>query len=69
MSPPPLLDLQALAQPLGRCPKTVRHDMRRNPWAAPPSLQVLGTQQLSQREADVAGWLEQLAAPKESRHG
>ena len=62
MSTPPLLDLQALARLLGRSPETIRRDLRRNPDAVPPRLQLPGTRLLRWREADVAAWLDQLGA-------
>lgn len=68
MSTTPLLDLQAPAHLLGRSPKTVRRDLRRNPNAMPPRLQLPGTWLLRWREADGAAWLEQHAAPKERHH-
>ena len=54
----PLLDLSALSRLLGRSPETVRRDMRRNPEAVPPRVQVPGTRLLRWREADVQAWLE-----------
>lgn len=60
-TPSPLLDLQALARLLGRSPCTIRRDLRRNPDAVPPRLQLPGTRLLRWREADVALWLEQLS--------
>jgi predicted DNA-binding transcriptional regulator AlpA len=54
----PLLDLQALAHVLGRSPSTIRRDMRRNPDAVPPRMQLPGTRLLRWREADVVAWLD-----------
>lgn len=72
--PIPLLDLKALACLLGRSPETIRRDLRRNPDAVPPRLQLPGTRLLRWREADVARWLDQHAvgasgtARKEAGH-
>lgn len=57
-SPSPLLDLQTLAQLLGRSPHTIRRDLRRNPAAVPPRLQLPGTRLLRWREAEVVAWLD-----------
>lgn len=57
-SPSPLLDLQALAQFLGRSPHTIRRDLRRNPDAVPPRVQLPGTRLLRWREAEVNAWLD-----------
>ena len=59
----PLLDLSALSRLLGRSPETVRRDLRRNPEAVPPRVQVPGTRLLRWREADVQAWLELHVAP------
>jgi len=56
--PSTLLNLQALARLLGRSPHTLRSDIRRNPAAVPPRLQLPGTRLLRWREADVLAWLE-----------
>ena len=56
-SPSPLLDLQSLARLLGRSPQTIRRDLRRNPDAVPPRMQLPGTRLLRWREVDVAVWL------------
>lgn len=53
----PLLDLDELAQLLGRSPQTIKRDLRRNPDAVPPRLQLPGTRLLRWREADVDSWL------------
>jgi predicted DNA-binding transcriptional regulator AlpA len=58
----PLLDLSALSRLLGRSPETVRRDLRRNPDAVPPRVQVPGTRLLRWREADVQAWLERHVA-------
>lgn len=68
-SPSPLLDLHALAKLLGRSPHTIRRDLRRNPDAVPPRLQLPGTRLLRWREAEVSSWLDRHAsaspAPRE----
>ena len=58
----PLLDLSALSRLLGLSPETVRRDLRRNPEAVPPRVQVPGTRLLRWREADVQAWLERHVA-------
>lgn len=58
----PLLDLQALAQLLGRSPHTVRRDLRRNPAAVPPRLQLPGTRLLRWRQSEVVDWLDRHAS-------
>lgn len=63
----PLLDLQALALLLGRSPRTIRRDLRRNPDAVPPRLQLPGTRLLRWREVDVQNWLAQFAPAVNSR--
>ena len=69
-SPTPLLDLQALAQLLGRSPHTIRRDLRRNPGAVPPRLQPPGTRLLRWREAEVIAWMDRLAtAAADQRQG
>jgi predicted DNA-binding transcriptional regulator AlpA len=69
MTTSPLLDLQALARLLGRSPETIRRDLRRNPDAVPPRLQLPGTRLLRWREADVARWLDQLQLSHHSDGG
>lgn len=64
-----LLDLQALARLLGRSPETIRRDLRRNPDAVPPRLQLPGTRLLRWREADVEHWLAQFAPVEALRDG
>lgn len=69
-SPSPLLDLQALAQLLGRSPHTIRRDLRRNPAAVPPRLQLPGTRLLRWREAEVVAWLDRhVSATPDGREG
>jgi predicted DNA-binding transcriptional regulator AlpA len=57
-----LIDLEEVAKLLGRRPATVRRDLRRNPEAVPPLLQLPGTRLLRWREADVWMWLDRIAA-------
>ncbi|MGF6937110.1 putative DNA-binding transcriptional regulator AlpA [Paraburkholderia sp. UCT70] len=52
-----LLDLDELAALLGRSPATIKKDLRRNPMAVPPRLQIPGTRLLRWRECDVDAWL------------
>ena len=54
----PLIDILGLARLLKRNPQTIRRDMRRNPDAVPPRLQLPGTRLLRWREDDVAAWLD-----------
>jgi predicted DNA-binding transcriptional regulator AlpA len=54
----PLLDLEDLARLLARSPQTIRRDLRRNPDAVPPRLQLPGTKLLRWREADVEAWID-----------
>lgn len=61
----PLLDLDELARLLGRSPHTIKRDLRRNPDAVPPRLQLPGTRLLRWRETDVDTWLAAHAAPKD----
>ena len=53
----PLLTLDELAAILGRSPETIRKDIRRNPDAVPPRLQLPGTRLLRWRASDVDAWL------------
>lgn len=53
----PLLTLDELAQILGRSTHTIKSDIRRNPAAVPPRLQLPGTKLLRWRGADVEEWL------------
>jgi predicted DNA-binding transcriptional regulator AlpA len=64
-----LLDLQALARLLGHSPHTIRRDLRRNPDAVPPRLQLPGTRLLRWREADVLPWLDQFASRSREQQG
>ena len=57
----PLLDLQNLARILVRSPQTIRRDIKRNPDAVPPRLQLPGTRLLRWRETDVVAWLDSLS--------
>jgi len=52
-----LLDLHDLAALLKRAPDTIKRDLRRNPLAVPPRLQIPGTRLLRWREQDVSKWL------------
>lgn len=60
---PKLLDLSELSEVLGRSPETIKKDMRRNPDAVPPRLQLPGTRLLRWRAVDVNTWLGQYAQP------
>ncbi|MDE2252929.1 MAG: hypothetical protein KGL42_01470 [Betaproteobacteria bacterium] len=52
-----LLDLSELSEVLGRSPETLKKDLRRNPDAVPPRLQLPGTRLLRWRASDVDAWL------------
>jgi len=52
-----LLDLNELAALLRRSPETLRKDLRRNPRAVPPRLNIPGTRLLRWRAVDVECWL------------
>lgn len=52
-----LLTLDELAAILERSPETIRKDIRRNPDAVPPRLQLPGTRLLRWRASDVDAWL------------
>lgn len=52
-----LLTLDELAAILGRSPQTIRRDLRRNPDAVPPRVQLPGTRLLRWRAIDVDAWL------------
>jgi predicted DNA-binding transcriptional regulator AlpA len=62
----PLLDLNEIARLLGRSPHTIKSDLRRNPSAVPPRLQLPGTKLLRWRQDDVEAWLASLAQPESS---
>jgi len=68
MTTVPLLTLDELATILSRSPETIRRDIRRNPNAVPPRLQIPGTRLLRWRAADVEAWLD-LHAKEGARHG
>ena len=53
-----LLDLQDLANLLGRSPETIKKDLKRNPLAVPPRLHIPGTRLLRWRAVDVDAWLK-----------
>ena len=57
-----LLTLDELAVILGRSPETIRKDIRRNPDAVPPRLQLPGTRLLRWRAVDVQAWMSQFVA-------
>ena len=52
-----LLTLDDLAEMLGRGAQTIKKDLKRNPAAVPPRLQLPGTRLLRWRAADVQAWL------------
>jgi len=54
-----LLDLRELAALLRRSPETIKRDLRRNPAAVPPRVELPGTRLLRWRAVDVQSWLEQ----------
>ena len=54
-----LLTLDDLAEMLGRSAQTIKKDLRRNPAAVPPRLQLPGTRLLRWRATDVRVWLGQ----------
>lgn len=54
-----LLTLEDLAEMLGRSAQTIKKDLRRNPDAVPPRLQLPGTRLLRWRATDVRVWLGQ----------
>jgi len=58
----PLLDLDDLSHVLGRSPHTIKRNLRNNPSAVPPRLQLPGTKLLRWRQQDVEAWLDSLAA-------
>lgn len=63
-----LLTLDELGAILQRSPETIRKDIRRNPDAVPPRLQLPGTRLLRWRASDVDVWLA-LNVQKGARHG
>lgn len=68
MPVPHLLTLEDLAAILGRSPETIRRDLRRNPDAVPPRLQLPGTRLLRWRAVDVEAWLAR-HTQEVARHG
>lgn len=54
---PKLLDLSELSEVLGRSPETIKKDLKRNPDAVPPRLQLPHTRLLRWRACDVDAWL------------
>jgi predicted DNA-binding transcriptional regulator AlpA len=63
-----LLTLDELAAHLGRSAETIRKDLRRNPEAVPPRLQLPGTRLLRWRAVDVEDWLDR-HTQEGARHG
>ncbi|MBW4048807.1 MAG: hypothetical protein HIU89_13035 [Proteobacteria bacterium] len=63
-----LLDLAELAEVLGRSPETIKKDLKRNPAAVPPRLQLPGTRLLRWRARDVDAWLGQYVQATGGRH-
>jgi predicted DNA-binding transcriptional regulator AlpA len=63
----PLIDIDGLARLLNRNAATIRRDLRRNPDAVPPRLQLPGTRLLRWREADIAAWLNALGSSQAGR--
>jgi len=61
-----LLTLNELAAIIGRRPETIKKDLKRNPLAVPPRMQIPGTRLLRWRANDVSAWL---AEHIEARHG
>jgi predicted DNA-binding transcriptional regulator AlpA len=57
-----LLDLDELAMILGRSPATIKRDIKRNPAAVPPRLNLPGTRLLRWRPTDVEIWLAEHVA-------
>lgn len=53
----PLLTITDVARLLGRSPQTLKRDLRRNPMAVPPRVELPGTRLLRWREADVERWV------------
>ncbi len=56
-----LLEIEEVAEILGRSPETIKKDIRRNPNAVPPRLYVPGTRWLRWRPSDVQAWLDACA--------
>lgn len=52
-----LLDVDELAQLLGRSAGTIKKDLKRNPSAVPPRVHLPGTRLLRWRPVDVERWL------------
>ncbi|RJX30870.1 MAG: hypothetical protein C4516_09005 [Oxalobacter sp.] len=61
-----LLTINEVAALLGRCPETIKKDLRRNPRAVPPRVLIPGTRLLRWREEDIKVWLAKLS---EATHG
>ncbi|MDM0108679.1 helix-turn-helix domain-containing protein [Variovorax sp. J22R24] len=52
------MTLDDIAHVLGRSAGTIKRDLRRNPDAVPPRLQLPGTKLLRWRQQDVQTWLD-----------
>lgn len=65
----PLLTIVDVARLLGRSPKTLKSDLRRNPQAVPPRIHMPGTRLLRWREADVEAWLSTHVSPEVQSKG
>lgn len=65
----PLLTLDDIAHVLGRSAGTIKRDLRRNPDAVPPRLQLPGTKLLRWRQQDVQTWLDSFAVSANSDAG
>jgi predicted DNA-binding transcriptional regulator AlpA len=57
----PLLDVEDLGKILGRSPHTLKRDLRRNPAAVPPRMELPGTRLLRWRPEAVKKWLDSIA--------
>jgi predicted DNA-binding transcriptional regulator AlpA len=56
----PLLNVEELGQILGRSPHTLKRDLRRNPGAVPPRMELPGTRLLRWRPEAVQKWLDEI---------
>lgn len=54
-----LLDVDELAQLLGRSAGTIKKDLKRNPSAVPPRVHLPGTRLLRWRPRDVERWINE----------
>jgi hypothetical protein len=57
-----LLDADELGKILGRSPHTLKRDLRRNPAAVPPRMQLPGTRLLRWRPEVVRKWLDEIGS-------